>query len=85
MKGDKALEAGIEETWQRVARTAASAEPAEQDHWGARFFKVLDGFRFLPGGVVVQRKFTPMLARQLTARCRCKLSSSQCRCFKMPT
>ena len=36
-------------------------------------------------GVVVQRKFAPMLARQLTARCRCKLSSLQCRCFKMST
>ena len=36
-------------------------------------------------GVVVQRKFAPMLARQLTARCRCKLSSLQCICFKMST
>jgi hypothetical protein len=27
MKGGKALEAGIEESWQRVARTAASVEP----------------------------------------------------------
>ena len=37
-----------------------------------------------PRPVVVQRKFASMLARQLTARCRCKLSSSQRRCFKMP-
>ena len=36
-------------------------------------------------GVVVQRKFAPMLARQLTGRCRCKLPSSQCNCFKMPS
>ena len=53
MKGGQALEAGIEETWQRVARTAALVEPAEQDDWEARFFEVLGGFRFLPGGRIL--------------------------------
>ena len=53
MKGGQALEAGIEETWQRVARTAALVEPAEQDDWEARFVEVLGGFRFLPGGRIL--------------------------------
>jgi ribonucleotide reductase alpha subunit len=53
LKGGKAPEAGIEETWQRVARTAAAAEPAEQDHWEAAFYEVLRGFRFLPGGRIL--------------------------------
>jgi ribonucleoside-diphosphate reductase alpha chain len=49
----KVPEAGIEETWQRVARTAAAVEPAGQDHWEARFFEILRGFRFLPGGRIL--------------------------------
>ena len=53
MKGGKPLETGIEQTWQRVARTAALVESAEQDHWEARFFEVLDDFRFLPGGRIL--------------------------------
>jgi hypothetical protein len=36
-------------------------------------------------GVVVQRKFTPMHARQLTGRCLCEPASSERRCFKRPT
>jgi ribonucleoside-diphosphate reductase alpha chain len=52
-EGGEAAEAGIEETWRRVARTAAAAEPAEQDHWEARFFEILYGFRFLPGGRIL--------------------------------
>jgi hypothetical protein len=39
----------------------------------------------LDEGVVVQRKFVPALARHLTRRRRCKLPSSQRRCFKMLT
>ena len=46
MKDGKPLEAGIEQTWQRVARTAALVELAEQDRWEARFFEVLGDFHF---------------------------------------
>ena len=52
-QGAKVLEAGIEETWRRIARTAAAAEPAEQDHWEARFIGIFRGFRFLPGGRIL--------------------------------
>ena len=41
--------------------------------------------RLLSTPVLVQRKFAPMLARQLTGRCRCKLPSSRRRCNKTPT
>lgn len=49
----KAAEAGIEESWRRVARTAAAAEPAGQDRWEAGFSEILDDFRFLPGGRIL--------------------------------
>jgi ribonucleoside-diphosphate reductase alpha chain len=49
----KPAEAGIEETWQRVARTAAAVEGAEQQRWEARFFEILGDFRFLPGGRIL--------------------------------
>ncbi|MEN8108186.1 MAG: adenosylcobalamin-dependent ribonucleoside-diphosphate reductase [Pseudomonadota bacterium] len=52
-EGSKVAETGIEETWQRVARTAAAVESAEQDHWEARFSEILCGFRFLPGGRIL--------------------------------
>jgi ribonucleoside-diphosphate reductase alpha chain len=53
LKGDKVPEASIEESWQRVARTVAAAEPAEQGRWGTAFYEVLRGFRFLPGGRIL--------------------------------
>ena len=53
MKDGKPLEAGIEQSWQRVARTVALIELAEQDRWEARFFEVLCDFHFLPGGRIL--------------------------------
>ena len=53
MKDGKPLETGIEQTWQRVARSAALVELAEQDCWEARFFEVLGDFHFLPGGRIL--------------------------------
>jgi ribonucleoside-diphosphate reductase alpha chain len=42
----------IEDTWLRVAR-ALSAPEADSDHWQARFFEALQGFRFVPAGRVL--------------------------------
>lgn len=53
LKEGRIPEAGIEETWQRVARTAAAVESAEQDRWEEAFYEVLCGFRFLPGGRIL--------------------------------
>ena len=43
-------ESSIEDSWQRVATALASVEPHDQAAWEERFFGILDGFRFLPGG-----------------------------------
>jgi ribonucleoside-diphosphate reductase alpha chain len=40
----------IEDTWRRVARTLAEVESTDRQHWEQRFYDILDGFRFLPGG-----------------------------------
>ena len=48
----KARDQSIEDTWRRVARALASVE--EQDaHWESRFYSILGGFRFLPGGRIL--------------------------------
>lgn len=44
---------GPEDTWQRVARAAAMVEQDDQQRWTQRFGRLLDGFRFLPGGRIL--------------------------------
>ena len=46
------LDLTIEDTWRRVARTLASAEP-EPDAWEKVFYEALSGFRFLPAGRIL--------------------------------
>ena len=46
-------EPDIEASWQRVAQALASVEHTEQANWQQRFFQVLQGFRFLPGGRIL--------------------------------
>jgi ribonucleoside-diphosphate reductase alpha chain len=45
-----AREASIEESWRRIARALAAVEPQDPALWEERFYGVLEGFRFLPGG-----------------------------------
>ncbi len=40
----------VEDTWRRVARALASVEKAGRVEWEQRFYNVLEGFKFLPGG-----------------------------------
>lgn len=47
------LDASIEQTWSRVAAAVASVEGGEADRWSERFFDLLKGFRFLPGGRIL--------------------------------
>jgi ribonucleoside-diphosphate reductase alpha chain len=47
------VEAGIEDTWRRVARTLASAEQTDGEQWAQRFYDAMAGFRFLPGGRIL--------------------------------
>ena len=46
-------EAGIRDSWRRVAQAIAQAESGERDQWTARFTALLDDFRFLPGGRIL--------------------------------
>jgi ribonucleoside-diphosphate reductase alpha chain len=40
----------IEESWRRIARALAAVEPRDAAVWEERFYELLAGFRFLPGG-----------------------------------
>jgi ribonucleoside-diphosphate reductase alpha chain len=40
----------IEDTWRRIAGALAAVEAKDQERWAARFYGILDGFRFLPAG-----------------------------------
>jgi len=43
----------IRDTWKRVAATVAKVESREQDRWEHAFFRLLEDFRFLPGGRIL--------------------------------
>lgn len=44
-----ALDACIEDTWQRIAKALAAPEN-NPDYWQSRFYSILCDFKFLPGG-----------------------------------
>ena len=46
----EAREGAITETWHRIARSLAAVEPEDRAAWEARFFGILQDFKFLPGG-----------------------------------
>jgi ribonucleoside-diphosphate reductase alpha chain len=46
-------EAGIADTWRRVAQAMAAAERSDSAQWAERFFRLQEGFRFLPGGRIL--------------------------------
>ncbi len=46
-------ETDIHASWKRVAQAIAAAETQGRDAWAERFFSLLDGFRFLPGGRIL--------------------------------
>ena len=43
----------IEDTWRRVARALAAAEPEERARHGEAFFEAMKDFRFLPAGRIL--------------------------------
>ncbi len=51
-------EDSIEETWARVAKAIAAAEPMDQDVWTIRFHELLSDYRFLPGGRILANSGT---------------------------
>ena len=49
-----ALDATVEDTWRRVARTLAEVEaPGERARWEETYFQVMAGYRFLPAGRIL--------------------------------
>ena len=48
-----AQERSIEDTWRRVANTLASVEERDAGTWEERFYRILEDFRFLPGGRIL--------------------------------
>ena len=48
------LEAGIEDSWARIAAAVAQAEaPEKRAQWQVRFRSAMEGFRFLPAGRIM--------------------------------
>ena len=48
------IEASIEATWQRVATAIAQAEKGDKkNYWEKEFYKLLENFKFLPGGRIL--------------------------------
>jgi ribonucleoside-diphosphate reductase alpha chain len=43
----------IEDTWRRVARAIAAVEPHHREWWQDKFFEILKGYKFLPGGRIL--------------------------------
>ena len=46
-------EAGIDDSWWRVAGALASVESRHQERWRERFHALLEDFKFLPGGRIL--------------------------------
>ncbi|BBL72325.1 adenosylcobalamin-dependent ribonucleoside-diphosphate reductase [Methylogaea oryzae] len=51
--GDDVHDPTPADTWRRVARAVAAAEPAERPAWEQRYFDMLEQGRFLPGGRIL--------------------------------
>ncbi len=50
----EARDATVEDSWRRVARALASVEkPDARATWEQRFYSILEGFRFVPGGRIL--------------------------------
>jgi ribonucleoside-diphosphate reductase alpha chain len=49
----------IEDTWRRIAGALAAVEAKDQERWAARFYGLLEGFRFLPAGRIQAGAGTP--------------------------
>lgn len=52
-EGDRIHDADIVATWRRVAEALAAAETTDRAAWAQRYFHLLEGFRFIPGGRIL--------------------------------
>jgi ribonucleoside-diphosphate reductase alpha chain len=53
LRDDRQPESDIDDSWRRVAGAVASVEAADREQWTDRFFGIMHGFRFLPGGRIL--------------------------------
>ena len=53
-------DAALSDSWRRVARALASVESQDPARWEARFYALLEDFRFLPGGRILAGAGTDM-------------------------
>ena len=51
--GTSVYDTCIEDTWCRIARALAAVETQEQARWEQAFYRLLEDFRFLPGGRIM--------------------------------
>jgi ribonucleoside-diphosphate reductase alpha chain len=51
--GTKVYDRDVTASWRRVAHALASVEARDQARWEAAFYRLLEGFRFLPGGRIL--------------------------------
>ena len=51
------IDATVEDTWKRVAQACASLEK-EKDKWAEKFYSILEGYKFLPGGRILSNAGT---------------------------
>jgi ribonucleoside-diphosphate reductase alpha chain len=52
-QNDGIIDRSIEDSWQRVARSVAAVETADNAQWQERFYRLLEDFKFLPGGRIL--------------------------------
>jgi len=53
-EGGRIVDERMEDTWRRVAQSLAAVEKADdRNAWAERFYRALEGFRFLPGGRIL--------------------------------
>jgi ribonucleoside-diphosphate reductase alpha chain len=49
-EGETIHDKDVTDTWRRVARALAEAETHAPEHWEQEFYRLLEDFKFLPGG-----------------------------------
>ena len=60
----RAIDSTLSDTWQRVARAAAAAEPkGARAAWAKRFAQAMENFAFLPAGRISLRRRVPISRR----------------------
>ena len=47
------IDVTVQDTWARIAKALAKAEPENQSQWEEKFYNALSGFKFIPAGRIV--------------------------------